>query len=1424
MEQQALQLLKRKLDALSYMEPVDEHSAPLVQRLVDDLVHTTESYRGLKQQSLTHHHHISSLNDKVEVLQKDCSRLAGENNQLHLRLIKETEHSDRRERAHYTQLKAFEEQISQLSFWKQSTQQRVLGLEKENGGLKQRLQQFLTEDDSDDEARGATRLHLEAPLEPAAAAQLPRPAPGSPAGGGIDLLKAANTRVASLEAAMRSRDGQLAAAQAELQAMQEAVEKREVEIVRLGAEAATIRDVDVTALQYRSEAQENLILQLNEQLEARLREAVRDGNALARETGELKAALKRAQAQSGLPRRNGLTNGRSAGDKENLPETSRALALAEQRLSEAAAELQQRADALGRLEAERDEGNAQVERLKERLGEVEGAVAQLRTTGAAEAAGVPSPTVAAGGPPRAAAAEVAELRECLATAQADAAAAAAQRESVQHEATQLRSQVQFLEDEKAVLIEEAAVRARSADSAENSDTLLLRQRLLTAEADRDKLRAAVLQAQAQADELIAALKGLAADRDAARAAAANARSEADRLQTALAERPSPAAAPATPPAQAVESGDTAPEEKATQLATPNAFLKKHADEVMAQSQRLQAQLQELGTTRDNLAAELASKTEAAAVLEQEVAAAQERAEEATQRAAQAEAASAAAAGQLQSARQALALAEQKRDAALQTSQTLEADNRELRDELHAVSDDLEALVRENQVIGGQAISAATERDAWREEAGAAGTRAAAAEAAARAADAETVRLRKTYEALAAELRGAQGSAGALGRKLAARDGHAAGQAAELAAMREAHSKAQAQLNQTALDVQAWERQVAELSRQVSRAAADKDDAERERQSLLDALRNSEQARFEVERQREGAQRQMAAMEGTLRETGARCEEAEAQAEGLRRQLALEGTRVADLETLLTRLRASHFAAHNAARLPGPLPGGPPGPDPAAFSRHTPQISLFHHPLRYICSGFSCWLAERAAALEARLATAEAEADSARESLRQTRVDNATLQSALQAARAERNALNAAIRAANSGDAAAQNWAFGNVDASAGAAALAAARADLAASQEENGRLLDLVSKVDAERAALEKANAVLRAGRQPPRPPQSPSESSSFACSGSAAGTAFRGAPTDADVEAARLALELAHERAQREKAERDFEELLEGMQGGATTGRSGATSAPRITMSASPGSTSAEEQRRRLTQLQAAVRNLEADNKRLREGLSTSSRPVTDSALTSNGDSGATWRRQSRSSGPTGALAAYVAELSEPRTLAQQKVGGSGSQLNDCRNRKSPVSSSGAVRAFSTDRIPTFAAAPYLKLIKRQLQVESGTVAPALPSPSMPSPSFAARPVWEGRSIADTETSPQSRRQAAVRAKLARTPLYAYSQLESSRGVQKHSTRPLSSASSEPGKVGAKENEALKWFGRLDCSRGKSGRRLSLPAPVKPRGVRKSM
>lgn len=55
------------------------------------------------------------------------------------------------------------------------------------------------------------------------------------------------------------------------------------------------------------------------------------------------------------------------------------------------------------------------------------------------------------------------------------------------------------------------------------------------------------------------------------------------------------------------------------------------------------------------------------------------------------------------------------------------------------------------------------------------------------------------------------------------------------------------------------------------------------------------------------------------------------------------------------------------------------------------------------------LGERAAALEAKLATAEAEAGSLRAQLRQARTENCSLEAALAAARSERNALNGAIR-------------------------------------------------------------------------------------------------------------------------------------------------------------------------------------------------------------------------------------------------------------------------------------------------------------------------------------------------------------------------------------------------------------------------------
>ena len=78
---QDLTLLRRKLSLLSYPEHLDDSSASLVQRLVDDLIHTTESYRNLKTQLDARGQDLSEYYAKVclclaHTLMSRCSALS----------------------------------------------------------------------------------------------------------------------------------------------------------------------------------------------------------------------------------------------------------------------------------------------------------------------------------------------------------------------------------------------------------------------------------------------------------------------------------------------------------------------------------------------------------------------------------------------------------------------------------------------------------------------------------------------------------------------------------------------------------------------------------------------------------------------------------------------------------------------------------------------------------------------------------------------------------------------------------------------------------------------------------------------------------------------------------------------------------------------------------------------------------------------------------------------------------------------------------------------------------------------------------------------------------------------------------------------------------------------------------------------------
>jgi centrosomal protein CEP135 len=50
-ESRQLAVLRRKLDALGYAEALDRGSLELVGKLLDDLVHATDSFRAVTQQS-----------------------------------------------------------------------------------------------------------------------------------------------------------------------------------------------------------------------------------------------------------------------------------------------------------------------------------------------------------------------------------------------------------------------------------------------------------------------------------------------------------------------------------------------------------------------------------------------------------------------------------------------------------------------------------------------------------------------------------------------------------------------------------------------------------------------------------------------------------------------------------------------------------------------------------------------------------------------------------------------------------------------------------------------------------------------------------------------------------------------------------------------------------------------------------------------------------------------------------------------------------------------------------------------------------------------------------------------------------------------------------------------------------------------------
>lgn len=98
-EQDLYLTLRFRLDQMEYSEYLSADSVDLVQRLLADLIQTTESARTFKTQVANARNEQMLAQEQVMPLRQELARLTSENNQLHKDLIAMSDERDKRERA-----------------------------------------------------------------------------------------------------------------------------------------------------------------------------------------------------------------------------------------------------------------------------------------------------------------------------------------------------------------------------------------------------------------------------------------------------------------------------------------------------------------------------------------------------------------------------------------------------------------------------------------------------------------------------------------------------------------------------------------------------------------------------------------------------------------------------------------------------------------------------------------------------------------------------------------------------------------------------------------------------------------------------------------------------------------------------------------------------------------------------------------------------------------------------------------------------------------------------------------------------------------------------------------------------------------------------------------------------------------------------
>lgn len=135
--------LQARLRAMQYNEPVGVDSAPLVKRLLTDVVHGSERIDALQNELEKAQREAIELSQIILPLRKENAKLTRENNSLHLEIIHQEEAISERERKCDLQLEQLKDDIARLQFTNNQRAQSLSQKDAEIAKLHAQLERLL---------------------------------------------------------------------------------------------------------------------------------------------------------------------------------------------------------------------------------------------------------------------------------------------------------------------------------------------------------------------------------------------------------------------------------------------------------------------------------------------------------------------------------------------------------------------------------------------------------------------------------------------------------------------------------------------------------------------------------------------------------------------------------------------------------------------------------------------------------------------------------------------------------------------------------------------------------------------------------------------------------------------------------------------------------------------------------------------------------------------------------------------------------------------------------------------------------------------------------------------------------------------------------------------------------------------------------